>query len=433
MQQGPIPMGHAPTPPREGTSHASPIATPPRSPDPVGETRLMPICPRRGVTGVALHGLDPRRPSVRVHGGGGRMKPSCMRDFVSSRARRIISRAPRYSSSRVFVTRAIPWLIAFSPTAVASRANTSISSIVGTMWVSSSPFSSATLASSSAAAMHISSVIVRARTSSVPRKIPGNPSELLTWFGKSERPVAMTRAPASAASHGHISRTCEGDRDVGNRLADDLQRVDDAREVDRRGPLLVVVPDRDLALLPQPLKDVEALRLRDVLQVHAAERWRDQLDRLDDLLGVLRREREGERVDAAEVLEEERLALHDGQARLRSDVAEAEDPRPVGDDRDLIPFVRQGPDLLRVRLDVEARLGDAGRVPDCEVVEGPHGHARHDFDLALVIRVVLRGLFFREVRPAQVLLHLFRRWGPHPRRAHALLRRQRNTGKAMGR
>src|SRR4030065_857001 len=58
-----------------------------------------------------------------------------------------------------------------------------------------------------AAAKHISSVMVRARTSRVPRKIPGNPSELLTWLSKSERPVATRTAPAAFASHGHISGT----------------------------------------------------------------------------------------------------------------------------------------------------------------------------------------------------------------------------------
>src|SRR5438876_8068697 len=56
-------------------------------------------------------------------------------------------------------------------------------------------------------AMHISSVMVRARTSRVPRKILGRPRLLFTWFGKSDRPVAMTRAPASAASQGQISGT----------------------------------------------------------------------------------------------------------------------------------------------------------------------------------------------------------------------------------
>src|SRR5208337_1831024 len=65
--------------------------------------------------------------------------------------------------------------------------------------------SRAQLASSLAAAMHISSVMILARTSSAPRKIPGKPSELLTWLGKSDLPVATTRAPASFASQGQIS------------------------------------------------------------------------------------------------------------------------------------------------------------------------------------------------------------------------------------
>src|SRR3989441_471506 len=347
------------------------------------------------------------------------MNPSCMRDFVSSRALRIISRAPWYSVSRVFVSRAIPCCIALRATAVASRAKTSISSIVGTMCVSSRPFSSATFASSSAAAMHISSVIVRARTSSVPRKIPGKPRLLLTWFGKSDRPVAITRAPASAASHGQISGTgldqelrgpdvggpCadERDRDVGHLLPHDLERVDQTGDVDRRGALLVVVPHRDLTLLPEPLQNRETLRLRDVLEVDTAERGRDELDRLDDFLGVLRRERNRERVDASEILEQQGLAFHDGQSGLGPDVAEAQDARPVRYDGDLIPLVRQGPHLARVRGDVEAGLRDPRGVPDREVVEAADGHPRDDLDLALVVRVVLRGLFLRKVRALQVL------------------------------
>src|SRR2546427_11595127 len=53
--------------------------------------------------------------------------------------------------------------------------------------------------------MHISSLIALALTSRVPLKIPGNPRELLTWFGKSDRPVATIFAPASLASQGQGS------------------------------------------------------------------------------------------------------------------------------------------------------------------------------------------------------------------------------------
>ena len=69
------------------------------------------------------------------------------------------------------------------------------------------PRSSAQAANSNAAAMAISSEMVRARTSNAPRKMPGNTSELFTWLGKSLRPVATILAPASFASHGQISGT----------------------------------------------------------------------------------------------------------------------------------------------------------------------------------------------------------------------------------
>src|SRR6266511_888536 len=126
---------------------------------------------------------------------------------------------------------------------------------------------------------------------------------------------------------------------------------------------------------------------------------------------------------ASEVLEEERLAFHHGQARFRTNVTEAEDARSVGDDGDLVPLVRQGPDFLGIRLDVEARLCDAGSVPDRKVVERAHRDPRDDLDLALVVWMVLRGLLLREVRPPEVVLHLLRRRHLDLLRARALLRR----------
>ena len=55
-------------------------------------------------------------------------------------------------------------------------------------------------------ASFISSLIVVAPTSSAPRKMNGKHSTLLTWFGKSERPVAMTASGRAAfATSGMIS------------------------------------------------------------------------------------------------------------------------------------------------------------------------------------------------------------------------------------
>ncbi len=55
-------------------------------------------------------------------------------------------------------------------------------------------------------ASFIASFTVVAPTSSAPRKMNGKHSTLLTWFGKSERPVAMTASGRAAfARSGMIS------------------------------------------------------------------------------------------------------------------------------------------------------------------------------------------------------------------------------------
>ena len=58
-----------------------------------------------------------------------------------------------------------------------------------------------------AAASFISSVIWEARPSKAPLKMPGKATTLLTWLGKSLRPVPTTLAPAAFAASGRISGT----------------------------------------------------------------------------------------------------------------------------------------------------------------------------------------------------------------------------------
>ena len=98
--------------------------------------------------------------------------------------------------------------------------------------------------------------------------------------------------------------------------------------------MLVVVEDRDVEPLLEPALDLEAARRRDVLEVDAAEARREPHDRLDDLVDVggVQADRHG--VDAAELLEQHRLALHHRHRGRRPDVAEAEHGGAVGDHGD---------------------------------------------------------------------------------------------------
>ena len=88
-------------------------------------------------------------------------------------------------------------------------------------------------------------------------------------------------------------------RTSGERLADDLERVDERGEHDDRGAVLVVVEDRDVEAGPQPPLDLEAARRRDVLEVDPGEDRGDQLDRPHDLVDVLGVQADREGVDAA--------------------------------------------------------------------------------------------------------------------------------------
>ncbi len=155
-----------------------------------------------------------------------------------------------------------------------------------------------------------------------------------------------------------------------DRLADDLQRVEERRHHDDRGAVLVVVEDRDVERLLEPVLDLEAARRGDVLEVDAAEGRRHELDGLHDLVGVLGVEADREGVDAGELLEQHRLALHHRHRRLGADVAEAEDRRAVGDHGDRVALDRVLEGLRAVGVDLLADAGDARRVGHREVVAG---------------------------------------------------------------
>ena len=76
--------------------------------------------------------------------------------------------------------------------------------------------------------------------------------------------------------------------------------------------MLVVVEDGDVEQVLEAPFDLEAARGRDILEVDASEARGNQLDGPHDLVGVLCVETERPGVDAGELLEQHRLALHHG-------------------------------------------------------------------------------------------------------------------------
>ena len=78
--------------------------------------------------------------------------------------------------------------------------------------------------------------------------------------------------------------------------------------------MLIVVEHGDIELVDKAVLNLETARCRDVLQVDAAERGGEALDRLDNLVDVLGIQADGHGVHIAEGLEEGTFALHDGHS-----------------------------------------------------------------------------------------------------------------------
>ena len=118
--------------------------------------------------------------------------------------------------------------------------------------------------------------------------------------------------------------------------------------------MLIIMEYRDVQLGAQPLLDFEAAWGGDVLEVDPAVDRGNRLDDLDDLVRVRRVQADRPRVDAGESFEQRRLSLHNWQGCGRSDVAEAQHRRAVGDDRNGVSLDRQPAGIGRVLSDRQA-------------------------------------------------------------------------------
>ena len=152
------------------------------------------------------------------------------------------------------------------------------------------------------------------------------------------------------------------------RLADvapgQRERVDHARRGDDRGTVLIVVENRDVEQLAQPLLDDEALGCLDVFEIDAPEGDPERLDRVDELVRIFRIDFEIEGVDVGEAFEQYRLALHHGLRRERAAIAETEDRRAVGDHGNEIALGGVVEGAARIFCDRKHGHGDARRISE---------------------------------------------------------------------
>jgi len=110
---------------------------------------------------------------------------------------------------------------------------------------------------------------------------------------------------------------------------------------DDRRAVLVVVEHGDLHPLAALALDVEALGRLDVLEVDSAEGRLERNDHVDELVRIAFVQLDVVAVEAGEFLEQHGLALHHRLGRKRTDRAETQHGRTVGDDRDEIAARRE--------------------------------------------------------------------------------------------
>ena len=149
--------------------------------------------------------------------------------------------------------------------------------------------------------------------------------------------------------------------------AGQMRRVDQPGRGNDRCAVLVVVEDRNVHQLAQPLLDDEALGRLDVLEIDAAEARAEIAHRVDEFVHVLGTDLEVDAVHVGEALEQRDLAFHHRLGRDGAEIAETEHGRAVRDHRDHVALGRVVVSERRIARDVQAGLRDARRVGERQV------------------------------------------------------------------
>src|SRR5690606_35069846 len=112
-----------------------------------------------------------------------------------------------------------------------------------------------------------------------------------------------------------------------------LQSVEHGCCSNNGSTVLIIVKNRNIALLDERTLDLEALRSFDILKVDTAEGAGNALDRIDEGLGAFRFDLDIEHINAGKALEQYALAFHYRLGGQRTEIAQTENSSTVGDHR----------------------------------------------------------------------------------------------------
>ena len=147
--------------------------------------------------------------------------------------------------------------------------------------------------------------------------------------------------------------------------------------------MLVIMEHRNVQRFFQPFFNLKAAGRADVFQIDAAEAGSDPGDGLDDFLRILGVQADGNRVHSGKFLEQDGLSLHDRHGGVGTDVAEAENRRPVGYHSDGVGLHRVGVGSLFVLCDYLAGLRNARRIGQSQVLSGFYRNLGNGFQFSV--------------------------------------------------
>ena len=136
--------------------------------------------------------------------------------------------------------------------------------------------------------------------------------------------------------------------------------------------MLVIMKYWNVHELLQLLFNIEAIWALDVFKVDSSETGREVLDTVDEVVRVLSIHAQIDALNSRKLLEEHRLALHDGLRCQSADISEAEHRCSIGDDSDHIALGCVSVGHIRILLDLDAGLSDTGRVCQSQVLGSGH-------------------------------------------------------------
>ena len=194
---------------------------------------------------------------------------------------------------------------------------------------------------------------------------------------------------------GDARAACAVDHHMGlaDLLAHHPQGVEQGRTHHNGGAVLVVMEHGDIANLLEPALDLKAPGRGDILQVDAAKAAGNQINGAHDLVHILAADADGEGVHPAKGLEQGAFSLHDGHARLRADIPQAQYRRAVGDDGHQVVPPGQVKGAVIILLDLQTGLGHAGRVSHRKLILVGHRHPGDHLDLPLPFPMQAQRLF----------------------------------------